>query len=43
MIEEEMAKNFPKSTKDLKVQIQEDLMHTKKDQLTHIHTQRYMR
>lgn len=43
MIEEEMAKNFPKSTKDLKVQIQEVLMHTKKDQLTHIHTQRHMR
>lgn len=43
MIEEEMAKNFPKSTKDLKVQIQEVLKHTKKDQLTHIQTQRYMR
>lgn len=43
MIEEEMAKNFPKSTKDLKVQIQEVLMHTRKDQLTHIHTQRHMR
>ena len=43
MIEEEMAKNFPKSTKDLKVQIQEVLKHTKKDQLTHIQTQRYMK
>ena len=42
MIKEEMAKNFPKSTKDLKVQIQEVLMHTRKDQLTHIHTQRHI-
>ena len=39
MTEEEMTKNFLKSTKDLKVQIQEVLTPSKTDHLnTHTHT-----
>lgn len=35
-----MAKNFPKSTKDIKLQIQEVLTPSKKDQLNiHNHTE----